>query len=149
MTASTRRAALGAILAAPLTSVPAVAADPHVAREATARALYQRHREIEWGWGTPNHSAADWAACEAHAAVMDFASEACEMPVPTTLAGLGILALTIALSEEHAYNERQHMDQDERMFVALVQAVLSVAGVTMPANYRGAIYRPGEDEACA
>ncbi|WP_331291559.1 MULTISPECIES: hypothetical protein [Methylobacterium] len=149
MSRTSRRAALGAILAAPLASVPAAAADPHVAREATARALYQRHRETEWGWSTPNHSPADEAACEAHAAVMEFASDACDMPVPTTLAGLGALALAIALSEEQAYNERTPMDQDERMFVALVQAVLSVAGVTMPANYRGAIYRPREDDACA
>lgn len=149
MSRTSRRAALGAILAAPLASVPAVAADPHVAREATARALYRRHRESEWGWSEPNFSPPDIAAGEAHGNVMRFAREACTMPLPTTLAGLGTLALTIALSEELAYGEHDKMDPDELMLVTLVHAVLSLTDKALPADFRGFCYVPEEGSLCA
>ncbi|WP_267424927.1 hypothetical protein [Methylobacterium sp. GC_Met_2] len=148
MTASTRRAALGAILAAPLASVPAVAADPHVSREAQARALYCRHRDTEWGWGSPNFSPACEAASEAHGAVMHYANEACTLPPPTTFAGLGVLALSIALSEEQAYSDASCVDADELMLMALVQAVLSLTGTALPPDYRGFCYHPQDDVAC-
>ncbi len=148
MTASTRRAALGAILAAPLASVPAMASDPHAAREAEARALYRHHRATEWGWSMPSFSPACIAASEAHSDVMHFANEACTMAPPTTLTGLGALALSIALSEEQAYSA-DSLDADESMLIALVQAVLSVTGMALPPDYRGFVYRPNEDGACA
>ncbi|WP_342108058.1 hypothetical protein [Methylobacterium sp. SI9] len=139
MSASTRRAALGAIFAAPLASVPAIAADPHVAREAEARALHRHHRATEWGWSEPSFSPACIAASEAHGEVMHFANEACEMPPPTTLAGLGALALSIALSEEQAYSASS-LDADEAMLIALVQAVLAITGTALPRDYRGFVY---------
>ncbi len=100
MTASTRRAALGAILAAPLASVPAAAADPHVAREAEVRRLFQTFKDSKWGWETPSFSPACRSASEAHWDVLKFADEGCALPPPTSLAGLGVFALSLALSDE-------------------------------------------------
>ena len=149
MAVSTRRAALGAILAAPLASVPAVADDPHGARLITARALYRRHRESEWGWSEPNFSPPDIAAGEAHGDLCRFGREACDLPLPTTMAGLGSLALTIALSEEGAYGERHTLDADELMLVTLVHAVLSLTGTALPADFRGFCYVSEEGTLCA
>lgn len=100
------------------------------------------------GWGEPNFSPACEAASDAHGAVMDFASEGCAMPVPTTLAGLGVLALSVALAEEQALSSTG-CDATDRRYIGLVQAVLAVAGVRMPPDYRGLVYIVGEDPACA
>lgn len=158
MAASTRRAALGAILAAPITggavmalpldSAQAIvpAADPHAAREAEARALYRHFRESEWGWAEPNFSPANLAASEAHVSVMEYAREASAMPPPTTLAGLAALALTAAFSEEQAMSARRDIAED--CLIALIHGVLNVAGVALPADYRGMVYRVEEDTPC-
>lgn len=63
-TRASRRRLLAGLAATPFVAAPAaavLASDPHVAREAEARALYRRHRETDWGWSMP----ADTAACEA------------------------------------------------------------------------------------
>ncbi len=147
MVASTRRATLGAILAAPLASVPAVAADPHVAREAEARRLFQTFKDSAWGWGTPSFSPACRAASEDHSAVLMFADEACAMPPPASLAGLGVFALSLALSDEGFTNEP--VDMSERRYIALLMAVLNVARVDLPDNFEGLVYRPKDDASCA
>lgn len=158
MSASTRRAALGAILSAPLTGgavmalpsdapkLPAPTVDPHAVREAEARALYRHFRESEWGWAEPNFSPADLAASEAHVNVMEFAQAACAMPPPTTLAGLAALALSAAFSEEQAMGARRNIGED--CLIALIHGVLNVAGVALPPNYRGLVYRVEEDKPC-
>ena len=143
MTASTRRAALGAILAAPLASVPAVAADPHAAREAEVRRLFQTFKDKRWGWGTPSFSPPCRAASEAHCDVMKFADESCALPPPTSLAGLGVFALSLALSDEGFASAP--VDMCERRYIALVMAVLALAKVDLPANFEGLVYRPEDD----
>lgn len=159
MTASTRRGALGAILAAPLTGgavmalpldapkPPATTADPHAAREAEARTLYRHFRESEWGWAEPNLSPANLAASEAHVNVMEYAREACAMPPPTTLAGLAALALTAAFSEEQAMGARRDIGED--CLIALIHGVLNVAGIALPPGYRGLAYQAEEGTLCA
>ena len=148
MSASTRRAALGAILAAPLASVPAAAADPHVAREAQARAIWRHHRDTDHGLNEPDGTPANDAAEDAVQAVWEFANEACRMPRPTTLAGLGVLAMSLALADEE-YASAGHCDQSDTRYITLLEAVLSVSGIAMPTDHRGLVYRPQEDERCA
>ncbi len=148
MTASTRRAALGAILAAPLASVPAVASDPHAAREAQARAIWRHHRDTDYGLGEPDGTPANDMAEDAVQAVWEFANEACELPLPTTLAGLGVLAMSLAMADEE-YASASSRDQSETRYITLLQAVLRVSGVVMPADHRGLIYHPKGSETCA
>ncbi|MCJ2142779.1 hypothetical protein [Methylobacterium sp. E-066] len=121
--------------------------DPHAAREAEARALYRHFRESEWGWAEPNFSPADLAASEAHVNVMEYAREASAMPPPTTLAGLAALALTAAFSEEQAMGARRDIAED--CLIALIHGVLNVAGVALPSDYRGLVYRVEEGDPCA
>ena len=148
MTASTRRAALGAILAAPLASVPAAASDPHAAREGQARAIWRHFRETDHGLNEPDGTPANDAAEDAVQAVWEFANEACELPLPTTLAGLGVLAMSLAMADEE-YVSASSRDQCETRYVTLLEAVLRISGVVMPADHRGLIFYPKEGETCA
>jgi hypothetical protein len=78
---------------------------------------------------------------------MKFADEACELPPPTSLAGLGVFALSLAISDEGFASAP--LDMSERRYIALLMAVLSLAKVDLPANFEGLIYRPEDDASCA
>ena len=144
MTASTRRAALGAILAAPLASVPALAA-PRPEERADYRArLLQAYADDRACRPIDNVAAPDGIEDKACTLIIRKSwatqTEVATLPPPETLAGLGLAALAAALYWE---GEDPASESKDACAIGLIRAVLAFTGTTMPPGFIGFADDPG------
>ena len=135
MTASTRRAALGAILAAPLASVPAVAAPERADYRARLLAAYADDRACR-----PINCVAAFGSFEEEVCgqillhTWAVQTEVATLPPPATLEGLALAAIATALAWE---GEDPKSESKDACAIGLIRAVLAFTGATMPAGFIG------------
>lgn len=133
MVASTRRASLAAILAAPLASVPAVAATEYAHHRACFLEAWERFRLaflfVHAEPGTIEEGA--------RSLVMERLWEVChqivELPAPKTFDGLMVIAMAAAVMWK---GENPSCTQ-ERSAIGLIRAVLSASGTAVPDGFCG------------
>ena len=111
------------------------ATDPHLALLPALRQAFAWTREAHPLGEEPSNSTEG----RAHTAVLhhswDLANRITDLPPPTTLAGLGALALALSVYAEEIIGRPQHDGMDdqrypeERRLVAAIRAMMSIAGV--------------------
>ncbi|MCJ2120670.1 hypothetical protein MKK65_29635 [Methylobacterium sp. J-001] len=134
MSASTRRAALGAILAAPLASVPATAALERTEYRTRLLIAYAEDRASRpIGIRARNGSIDEKAADLVQQRCWAIAKEVTALPPPNTIEGLALTALAAAILSEAD-------DRDDPTVIAaagLTRAVLAFTGTPLPIGFAG------------
>ncbi|TXN27144.1 hypothetical protein [Methylobacterium sp. WL19] len=146
MANASRRALLCGVAALPVLTVPfvALAVDPHDAyreRLHVAHTEHQRARPIE---NVARHGSMESRAADlVHARLWHLADEVLNLPMPTTLSGLGVMGLAMAVIVEGCISREC---QEEWRQAQLARAILAMTGEKLPVMWVGWGDDPGAIE---
>ena len=131
MTASTRRAAIGAILAAPLASVPAIAATEYADHRAILLHAWEEARLAEPFADARPNSLEERARSFVMARLWQLCGTVIQLPAPKTLDGAVVFAMAACIMWE---GENPSCSQ-EKSVLAVIRAVLAASATKLPDGF--------------
>ena len=136
MAISSRRAMLCGVAALPALNLPAMAgpADPHEAYRERLHAAHAEHALARPIDNVARYGSVEEVACTLVAQrLWGLADEVLALPVPTTLGGLGVVGLAMAVIYEGCVRAN---DKEEWRTAQLARAIITLTGEKLPVTWR-------------